>query len=117
MSAVADYLSQHIITVYFIYGLSFFSMGLAVALEAGHSSELDFARALKPLAAFGLLHGTHEWIEMFLLIHAHIYNEPTYIWLAPLRLLLLAASFLMLVVFGARLIAGVGHQRKQFMMI
>jgi len=117
LSAVADFLSQHIITVYFIYGLSFFSMGLTVALEAGHSSELDFARTLKPLAAFGLLHGTHEWIEMFLLIHAHIYNEPTYMWIAPLRLILLAASFLMLVVFGARLIAGVGHHMKQFTMV
>lgn len=117
MSTVADFFSQHIITVYFIYGLSFFSMGLAVAIEAGHSSELDFARALKPLAAFGLLHGTHEWLEMFLLIHAHIYNEPTYTWIAPLRLILLAASFMMLVVFGARLIAGVDQHKKQYTMV
>ena len=58
-----------IITVYFVYGLSFFCMGLAVLLEVGRSSELDFARALRFLAGFGLVHGTHEWLEMFLLIY------------------------------------------------
>jgi hypothetical protein len=58
-----------IITVYFLYGLSFFSMGLAILLEVGRSSELDFARALRSLAGFGLVHGTREWLEMFPLIH------------------------------------------------
>jgi len=33
-----------IITVYFFYGLSFFCMGLAVMLEVGRSSKLDFAK-------------------------------------------------------------------------
>jgi hypothetical protein len=50
LSAVAEFFSQHIITVYFIYGLSFFSMGLIAALEAEHSSELILGEA-EPLAA------------------------------------------------------------------
>ncbi len=44
-------------------------MGLAVLIEKGHSSELDFAQALLPLALFGLIHGSHEWFEMALLIY------------------------------------------------
>lgn len=51
--------------VYFIYGLAFFSMGLAVWLEGGRATDPRLHRALRPLIAFGLLHGGHEWLEMF----------------------------------------------------
>ena len=95
-----------IITVYFFYGLSFFSMGLAVLLEVGRSSELDFARALRSLAGFGLIHGGHEWIEMFVLIHPQIEDAFIYRYIFPGRVILLAVSFLFLISFGARLITG-----------
>ena len=65
---MADFFTRNIILVYFFYGLSFFVMGLAILLESGHSSKLDFARALRPLIWFGLIHGCHEWFEMFLII-------------------------------------------------
>jgi len=81
-------------------------MGLAVLLEVGRSSELDFARALRSLAGFGLIHGGHEWIEMFLLIHPGIQNTSLYQFIGPGRIILLAISFLFLLSFGARLIAG-----------
>jgi signal transduction histidine kinase len=95
-----------IITVYFFYGLSFFSMGLAVMLEVGRSSELDFARALRSLAGFGLIHGSHEWLEMFLLIYPESQELPIYKLIAPAQVVLLAVSFLFLISFGAKLIAG-----------
>jgi signal transduction histidine kinase len=95
-----------IITVYFFYGLSFFSMGLAVLLEVDRSSELDFARALRSLAGFGLIHGGHEWVEMFLLIHPHVEDTFIYQYIGTGRVILLAVSFLFLISFGARLIAG-----------
>ena len=52
--------------VYFIYGLAFFSMGLAMLLESGRSPLLAEAAVLLPLAVFGFVHGGHEWLEMFL---------------------------------------------------
>ncbi len=52
-----------LLIVYFVYGLAFFSMGLAMALEAGRSSNFQEGRALRPLAAFGIIHGSHEWLE------------------------------------------------------
>ncbi len=55
------------IVIYHLYGLSFFSMGLAMALEAGRSPLLAEARILRPLAVFGILHGFHEWIELYIL--------------------------------------------------
>jgi signal transduction histidine kinase len=115
---MADFFTENFIIVYFFYGLSFFAMGLAVLLEAGRPSELDFAHALRPLAGFGLIHGSHEWIEMFLLIRektAHI--PPTDDWISPARVILLASSFLFLVAFGARLITGPSRPKLLILML
>lgn len=106
-----QFFSNNLIGVFFFYGLAFFSMGLAVLLEVTHSSELDFACALKPLAGFGLLHGSHEWFEMALIIHANLTGRVEALWVFYLRLLLLCASFLLLLAFGFRLIIGPGRPR------
>jgi signal transduction histidine kinase len=50
--------------VYFIYGLAFFCMGLAITLEHARGSDVRLRLALRPLAAFGFIHGLHEWVEM-----------------------------------------------------
>lgn len=103
---MAEFFARNIILVYFFYGLSFFSMGLAVWFELGHNTSLDFAQALRPLAGFGLVHGGHEWFEMFLLIDPALAQGSALGWVSALRLILLASSFIMLIVFGMRLIAG-----------
>ncbi len=108
---MAEFFTRNIILVYFFYGLSFFVMGLAILLEFGHSSKLDFARALRPLIGFGLIHGAHEWFEMFMLIRAQASEPLTAPWILPLRLIALASSFLCLIAFGARLISGPGKRK------
>src|SRR4030066_2360314 len=108
---MADFFTRNIIIVYFFYGLSFFVMGLAVLLEFGHASKLDFARALRPLVGFGLIHGSHEWFEMFLIIREQISGSYTASWILPVRLIALATSFLFLIAFGARLVSGVEKRR------
>jgi signal transduction histidine kinase len=108
---MAEIFSRNIIIIYFFYGLSFFVMGLAVLLEFGHSSKLDFARALRPLIGFGLVHGCHEWFEMFLIIRNQISGPFTAAWILPVRISALAISFLFLIAFGARLIAGPGKRK------
>jgi signal transduction histidine kinase len=114
---MADFFANHIVAVYFFYGLSFFSMGIAVMLELGHSSELDFAQALRPLAGFGLVHGSHEWMEMFILISGRHPTDPGLGFIGPLRVCLLAASFMMLLGFGARLIAGPTQPKLKWAMM
>lgn len=117
MDPLTDFFTRNIITVYFFYGLSFFSMGLGILLEIGHSSELEFARALRPLAGFGLVHGSHEWLEMFLLIMPGLAFSWMGGWLDPLRLFLLASSFMMLIAFGYRLISGASGSPSQRMVL
>ncbi|MFW6183509.1 MAG: hypothetical protein ACOC8X_06915, partial [Chloroflexota bacterium] len=111
---MATFFEQNIIIVYFLYGLAFFSMGLAVWLESGRTSELRLARAMGPLAAFGLLHGLHEWAEMFQLLALSVENAPAIAQSAAFHIVragLLAASFLMLIIFGVRLIHVSGRGR------
>jgi signal transduction histidine kinase len=85
--------------IYFVYGLAFFAMGLAVLLEMGRASELRFARSMPWLAAFGLIHGSHEWLEMFEVI-GHL---PPGLPLGSIRLVLLVVSFGCLAAFGISL--------------
>jgi len=92
-------------------------MGLAVMLEVGRSSELDFARALRSLAGFGLIHGSHEWLEMFLLIYPGSQELPIYKFIGYIRIALLAISFLFLISFGARLIAGSNRNKLELRML
>lgn len=92
-----------IIPVYFFYGLAFYSMGLGLLIESGRASELGFARSMRLLAGFGLLHGIHEWMD-FLERALWLYNESTLpLWLLWFRVALLAGSFLSLLAFGEHL--------------
>ncbi len=96
-------MSQVLVVVYFIYGLAFFGMGIAMALETGRSPALVEARVLRPLAAFGLLHGTHEWLESYLLQAAWLGTSMP-LWLPSLRLSILIISFIFLFIFAQRLL-------------
>jgi signal transduction histidine kinase len=93
----------HIALIFFIYGLAFFSMGLATTLEAGRASDRRLRRALGFLAVFGLLHGLHEWVEMFEMLGLlpGVQRAPT-AWLS-VRVAMLALSFPPLGVFGLAL--------------
>ncbi len=87
--------------VFFIYGLAFFCMGLALLLESGRSPLFAEGRVLRPLAIFGFVHGSHEWLEMFLdKSDWVVFQNPLLVgWL---RVGILAVSFTSLIVFGLR---------------
>jgi len=97
-----------LILVYFIYGLAFFSLGLVMMLEWGRSPLLAEGRVLRPLAVFGFVHGTHEWLELALLLRQGL-RLPDSSRADLARLILLAFSFFCLLVFGLRVLQP--HQR------
>lgn len=93
-----------IVFIFFFYGLAFYSLGLALLIESGRASELSLARSMRLLAGFGLLHGTHEWIDMFereLDLH---YQQDLPAWLLWIRLALLVTSFIALFAYGEHLL-------------
>jgi signal transduction histidine kinase len=91
--------------IYFVYGLSFFSMGLAITLEVGRGSDERLRWALRPLAVFGLIHGTHEWLEMFELLKVLPLQYEAPLFWTSFRIGLLAISFLSLAAFGTALLS------------
>lgn len=80
-------------------------MGLVVWLERGRGSDKRLRHALRPLAAFGIIHGIHEWLEMFQLMGMLPGQESSEILWDGVLLALLAFSFLSLAAFGASLLS------------
>lgn len=93
----------------FGYGLSFFVMGLAIALQSRRYSRLALARSLGWLAAFGIIHGLYEWGEHFSPIHEAYLTAGGIEALHSVHLILLSVSFACLFEFGATLIGSLGR--------
>jgi signal transduction histidine kinase len=93
-----------IIFVYFVYGLAFYSLGLALLVESVRSSELGFARSMRLLAGFGLLHGIHEWIDVYERGSIPYYGVAMPLWMDWVQLALLITSFVALSAFGENLL-------------
>ena len=113
MNPISAFFVRNIVAVFFFYGLAFFVMGLALALASQRRSEFRFVRAIRPLAAFGILHGFHEWLEMFqkiaTLTRGYIPTVPQEMF----RLALLVTSFLALSTFGILLLRSQEISRRR----
>ncbi|MDA8234668.1 MAG: sensor histidine kinase [Clostridia bacterium] len=105
-----DILQLNVLAVYFLYGLSFYTMGVAVALQYRSYSSFRLANSLSLLAAFALLHGVSEWGSVFIPVRLPDFGAfPTWKLLAIQRLLQ-SISYFFLFCFGVKLIS---DSRKQ----
>lgn len=96
------------VITYFLYGLSFFCLGMVVGMESTRPSQLSLGKQLKWLAGFGLLHSLVEWSEMGLLLQP----TPTLrVTLQSAQMLLMPLSALLLVRFGVGLLHDAGPFR------
>lgn len=82
--------------LYLLYGLCFFTLGIAVLSRDISFSELGIARILWLLAAFGIVHGFHEWLELLERLFPEVASENFRV----ARLVVVALSFLFLLYFG-----------------
>lgn len=80
---------------FFIYGLSFFILGMAIYIYPRTNTQLKLAGDLWLLSLFGVTHGVNEWLDMFILITPE--HEAA---LRVIRMLILPGSFFFLVQFG-----------------
>ncbi len=100
-----EFLTTNRSLVLFLYGQTFFIMGLAVFLQSRRHSRLRLGRDLRWLAAFGILHSLHEWGDVFIPFQAAYLSRPYIELLLTLQIVLLAASFACLMIFGAVTVA------------
>ena len=98
--ALRAFFTTNEVIMYSVYGQVFFVLGLAIALQSRRYSRLALARSLPWLAAFGLLHGLHEWGFVFIPIQATYLPEPFIRVLQAGQVVLLSLSFAALFQFG-----------------
>ena len=85
--------------LYFVYGLAFFTMGLAISIQIIQPSQLKLAKTLWLLAAFGFTHAVSEWGYLFVPIQTAGREEYLLI-LMMVHLAFMALSFAFLLAFG-----------------
>lgn len=82
--------------LYLLYGLAFFTLGVAILSRDIRFSELGIAKILWLLAAFGIIHGFHEWLELLRQVNPDIQAPAFFLF----RLVIVSISFLLLLYFG-----------------
>ena len=105
MVSLTEILGVNWIILYFVYGLVFFVTGLVAGLQWHRSSDLELARPLPWLAAFGIAHGLNEWGYIFVPLQALYLPDPVVRLMVIAHLLLLAFSFFFLLQFGVELVS------------
>src|SRR5260370_21710541 len=98
-------ISDHMLVVFFIYGLAFFLLGIAILLQPRRGSAFNLGNSLWLLAGFGLLHSVGEWMDMFLTL-GETYWTPLGMQLLKIASFYFgAASFVFLLQFSLRMIS------------
>lgn len=82
--------------LYLLYGLAFFTLGVAILTRDIRFSELGIARIIWLLALFGIVHGFHEWLALLEQLEPDI-KTPLFM---LFRLVIVSISFLFLLYFG-----------------
>jgi signal transduction histidine kinase len=100
---LTEVLEVNWIILYFVYGQVFFITGLVTGLQWQRRSQLELARSLPWLTAFGIAHGLNEWGYIFIPFQA-LYLAGSVVRVMVIgHLLLLAVSFFFLLQFGVEL--------------
>lgn len=89
------------IFIWFVYGLAFFTLGLAIIIYPKRGSAFKLANFIWLIAGFGILHGINEWLDMFINLGGPFPPDV----LKIIRLVTLTGSFLFLVRFGTKVIS------------
>jgi signal transduction histidine kinase len=100
------------ILVFFINGLAFFVMGLAIALETRRPSRLKLVESLWLLAIFAFLRSLVNWMGMFLLIQEQAALAGDNLPLQTAQLLLILLSSISLLQFGTKTISVVTQRYR-----
>ncbi len=89
--------------VHFVHGQMFMILGVAMWLQWRQRSQLELARALPWLAAFGILEAFAVWANVFVPLQARLLSSDTIETLRFLQLLLMLGAFVALLGFGLKL--------------
>jgi signal transduction histidine kinase len=115
LSLISSFFTANMILVFFVNGLAFFVMGLAITLETRRPSKLKLAESLWLLAVFAFLRSLANFMEMFLLIQRQAAPASDNLPLQTVQVLLLPLSCIFLLQFGTKTISAATHQRYRWL--
>jgi len=104
LDLIFQWFQRNLDIVFFIYGLVFVAMGIAILVQPKKESKFKISNILWLLAGFGLIHGTNEFLDMWAIIKT---ESPV---LTVLRTLILVISCLFLFEFGRRFLHMCGQE-------
>ncbi len=104
MEFLHDFIETNMVVVNFVYGLVYFTFGMAIALQRRSLSNFRLARHLWLLAAFGIIHGIAEWGNVFIPIQASYLSAPWMDLMTNAQTLAWAISFAFLLQFAVVMI-------------
>jgi signal transduction histidine kinase len=105
MDLIRDFFAANDTVLYFVYGQVYFILALSIVLSANPRSQLEMARALPLLAAFGFTQALYKWGDVFIPIQASYAAPNVMPYMRLLQLLVLGLSFMFLFAFGLRMLA------------
>src|SRR5260370_9534556 len=105
MISLSKLAHDHMLVVFFVYGLAFFLRGEGVLLKQDKRSTLKLRSLLLLLAGFGLLHGASEWSDMFLALGETYWTPFLFRIIKTIGFYLGLGSFVFLLAFGLRSVA------------
>src|SRR5712692_4962161 len=105
MISPAKFANEHMLVVFFFYGLAFFLLGAAILLKGDKRSTFRLRSLFLLLAGFGLLHGAAEWSDMFLALGETYWTPFLFGIIKVIGFYLSLSSFVFLLAFGVRSVA------------
>jgi signal transduction histidine kinase len=100
VDSLARFFEINWVAVYFVYGQVFFVTGLVTALQGRRRSQLELARSLRWLAAFGIIHAFNEWGYIFTPLQAFFLSNTLVTTSQIVHLAVLGTSLFCLLQFG-----------------
>lgn len=97
MQLISQLFKIHLDIIFFIYGLSFVILGVAILVQTRQESKYKIAGILWILAVFALVHGLNEFLDMWAIIKGRSLSLDIGRWLA------LLISYVFLFEFGRQL--------------
>lgn len=105
LAEAQQWLLNNMILVRFIYGLSFFTMGLVVSVQRQRESRYSLAQGLWYLAGFAFLHAFADWGLVFIPLRGQPPQSSVVVALWGVRTMLATLSFGFLLQFGMTLLS------------
>lgn len=106
MRPILSWLVDNMLVVRFVYGLSFFSLGLTISLQYRSHSRYRLAGGLWALAAFAFLHAFADWGLVFIPLQGQSHHPQVTAVFWGFKTILGAVSFGFLLHFGIGLVGG-----------